>query len=138
MRPRVIALCLSLTLLQGCSSAQHQGDVNERFRTNILDNGTKLFFYEFSRGEKIRTLLPYDQKGGFTDGRDVYSAEELRRKNQRYLNASVTRKLEQTGYCREGFYTLDTLVGYANASLRGECREAASDEDRQRFAADKK
>ncbi|WP_372782319.1 hypothetical protein [Litorivivens sp.] len=138
MHPVLLAFGLRLALLHGCSSAPSKGGVDERFRTSILDNGTKLFFYEFSRGEKLRTLLPYDQSGGFTDGRDVYSAEELRKKNQRYLNSAVARKLEETGYCREGFYTLDSLVGYANASLRGECREAATAEDRSRFAADGK
>ncbi|MBB3047642.1 hypothetical protein FHR99_001908 [Litorivivens lipolytica] len=122
-----------LGLVQACASNAPASGTQERFTPQILDNGTKLFRYEFSRGDKLRPILAYDQAGGFSDGRDVYSAEELRRKNERHLRFAVPRLLEENGYCREGFYTLDTLIGYGNASLRGECKEAATAEDRARF-----
>ena len=55
------------------------------------------------------------------------------KKNQRHLQFAVPRLLEENGYCREGYYTLDTLISYGNGSLRGECKEAATAEDRERF-----
>ena len=131
---RYSGFILAVTLvLQACSSTPSTTGIKEQFTPQILDNGTKMFRYEFSRGDKLRPIVAYDQSGGFTDGRDLYSAEELRKKNQRHLQFAVPRALEETGYCREGFYTLDTLIGYGNGSLRGECKEAATTADRERF-----
>ncbi len=132
MRHSVLIVGLGL-LLQACSSTPPAAGITEQFTPQILDNGTKMFRYEFSRGDKLRPVFAYDQSGGFSDGRDVYSAEELRKKNQRHLQFAVPRLLEENGYCREGYYTLDTLISYGNGSLRGECKEAATAEDRERF-----
>ncbi|HCS27244.1 MAG TPA: hypothetical protein DIW43_07305 [Spongiibacteraceae bacterium] len=130
---RGLTLCVAVTVLTACGSAPSNSGLQEAFSTRIYPNDSKVFRYEFSRGDKTQPLVPYDQSGGFTDGRRVYSAAELRKKNERALQSGAERKLLETGYCREGFFVLDTLISYSGASLRGECKEAASDADRTRF-----
>lgn len=133
MRSVLIVLVTGL-ILQACGSTPDKAGIEERFVTQILSNDTKIFRFEFKRSDKLRTVVPYDQTGGFSDGRDFYSAEELRNKNARYLRGAAERTLKETGFCREGYHVLGTpLIGYANASMRGECKEAATAEDRQRF-----
>lgn len=120
-------------LLSACSSTPNTQGLQESFTTQIYPNDSKVFRYEFSRGDKTRPLVPYDQSGGFTDGRNVYSAAELRKKNARALQLGSERKLQETGYCRDGFFVLDTLISYAGASLRGECKEAANAADKSQY-----
>lgn len=133
---RGLTLCLGAAvaiLLSACSSAPSNQGLQESFSTRIYPNDSKVFRYEFSRGDKTHPLIPYDQSGGFTDGRRVYSAAELRNKNTRALQSGAERKVQESGYCREGFFVLDSLVSYSGASLRGECKEAASEADKNRY-----
>ncbi len=123
----------ALALLTACSSAPSTQGVQESFVTHIYPNDSKTFRYNFSRGDKTRPLIPYDQTGGFTDGRNVYTAAELRNKNERYLKGGIERTLAETNYCREGYFILDSLISYSGGSLRGECKEAASEADKAAF-----
>ncbi len=120
-------------MISACSSTPSTLGLQEKFSTQIFPNDSKVFRYEFVRGEKTRPLIPYDQTGGFTDGRKVYSAAELRAKNERALTSGIERKLKETGYCREGYFILDSLVSYSGGSARGECKESATDADRTQF-----
>jgi hypothetical protein len=130
---RGLNICISaaaVVLLSACNSTPSTLGLQETFVTHIYPNDSKMFRYAFSRGDKTHPLIPYDQSGGFTDGRNVYSAAELRRKNERALQHGTEHKLQQTGYCRDGFFVLDSMISYTGASLRGECKEAASEADK--------
>ena len=128
-----VASALLLAIVGACGSTPSAPGIEDSFTTHIYPNGSKTFRYEFSRGDRTRPLVSYDPSGGFTDGQRVYSAEELRRRNRRFLEEAVARKLEETAYCRNGFFELDTLISYNGGSLRGECRETATDNDRDQF-----
>ena len=120
-------------LFAACSSTPNPQGMQESFSTQIYPNDSKVFRYEFTRGSKTQPLIPYDQSGGFTDGRKVYTAAELRNKNARALQSGAERKVQESGYCREGFFVLDSLISYSGGSLRGECKEAASEADKSRY-----
>lgn len=124
---------LLLAIVSACSTAPSTIGIQDSFNTYIYPNGSKTFRYEFLRGDRTRPLVSYDPSGGFTDGQRVYSAQELRQRNRRFLEDAAARKLEETAFCRDGFFELDTLISYNGGSLRGECREAATDGDRAQF-----
>lgn len=45
----------------------------------------------------------------------------------------LERTLEETKYCREGYFLLKTDLGRLNYRMRGECKESASEADRIAF-----
>ena len=49
------------------------------------------------------------------------------------MDAQIAEVVEENGYCREGYVELDRSQEQAVFTFRGECKEAASDEDRARF-----
>lgn len=61
--------------------------------------------------------------------------EEARRPlSEDVLSRRVEEVLEQTEYCREGFFELYRQQIRRGLTLRGECREAATREDRAAFS----
>lgn len=131
---RRLFLLFTAFWLAACSGhSSLPSNVSETFTTVIHDNGTKVFAYNLALGQEISALSALDYQQGFTDGRRLYSPEELVKRNRRRLKSRLNSLLEDNNFCREGFITLQQYAGYATASLRGECREGASDEDRQRF-----
>jgi len=50
-----------------------------------------------------------------------------------YLNEMLESKLKTTGYCRDGYIELDSTFGRRLLEIRGECEEAATEEDRIKF-----
>lgn len=133
MAAKPLVSTLLLTIVSACSTAPSTVGIQDSFNTYIYPNGSKTFRYEFLRGDRTRPLVSYDPSGGFTDGQRIYSAQELRQRNRRFLEEGAARKLEETAFCRDGFFELDTLISYNGGSLRGECREAATDSDRAQF-----
>ncbi len=128
------ALLALASLLAGCAGkAADGGAAPGQLSTHIYDDGTKLFVYNLRSDERLFALSPLDYRAGFSDGKRVYSPEELRKRSARRLRSGLQRSLESSQYCREGFITLSSYASYGVASLRGECRDAATASDRQRF-----
>jgi hypothetical protein len=50
------------------------------------------------------------------------------------LSRRVEEVLELTGYCRDGFFELYRQAIQRGLTLRGECREAATGQDRAMFS----
>jgi len=68
-----------------------------------------------------------------SDRGDSSKAEKMKKKFNQHLVQRLESKLEETAYCREGYFTLEKNLNRGKASVRGECREAATDEDVGRF-----
>ncbi|MDH3902195.1 MAG: hypothetical protein OES90_03130, partial [Xanthomonadales bacterium] len=49
------------------------------------------------------------------------------------LNDAVEAELKKTGYCRDGFMELDRMMEPGQTFIKGECVEAASVNDREKF-----
>lgn len=88
-----------------------------REQLEVRFSGDDSKFFEFTREYVPRQL---------DDERRPLSPDVLSRR--------VQEVLEQSGYCREGFFELYRQPIRRGLTLRGECREAASAEDRERFA----
>ncbi|MEX0740250.1 MAG: hypothetical protein WD071_12985 [Pseudohongiella sp.] len=95
----------------------------------IAANGTKFFVLQrdYRRPEQNTSAATVSHPGGRSDS-DWLMGE-------RNIEQRLTLIMQRTAYCREGFFELyreQTLSGF---SVRGECREIATDEDRERFSA---
>jgi hypothetical protein len=106
------ALCLA-----ACAGIWPAPSFSDEFATEISANGTKFFTYvrHFPKG----TAEHYRDSSGT--------------KSDKTLHAAVQAKLDATAYCRDGYLTLERYLANGIARIRGECRDGASDSDREKF-----
>ena len=118
MRPfkSIIAL-FTTSWLAACASTAPAPAFNDRFATDISANATKFFTYtrHFHNKSSSSHARPDDKK-----------ADAAWRK-------AVQAKLDSSGYCRDGYLTLEDYEANGIARVRGECRDGASEEDRRSF-----
>lgn len=123
VRHALVALTLS-SLLVACGSSPRQGDkIPGTFRPDILANGTKLFTYTLGtpapdRRANSGTMPPPGTRIDLPDPHKPLRA-----------------LLEQNRYCRDGYLTLQQSRMGMQQVIRGECRDAATAEDMQRFSS---
>jgi len=128
----VIASAALAALLSACGHTPSAGDVppDANFSANILDNGTKLFTFS--------THLPHQPRDGENmPRRGDQQGEERPRPHADMAGASkkaLQAMLLENGYCREGYVVLEMYEDRTSYVMRGECRDAADDNDRARYA----
>lgn len=112
----------------GGASSYVAPPANERLLPEITADGTKFFILQ---RDYLRPELNTDSATAASprgrSGNNLLMGE-------RNIEQRLTLIMGRTGYCREGFFELyreQTLSGF---SVRGECREDASDSDRERFS----
>ncbi len=121
----MLVVATALIHLSGCRVVpkQKESPFESSFSTKILSNDAKLFTYSMSlmKPKKIVSRTDY-----FLYHPSLESVEEL-------LDTKVERMLRFNRYCRSGFVENDRVVLSDYASIKGECNEAANEEDRKRF-----
>ncbi|WP_347330667.1 hypothetical protein [Marinimicrobium locisalis] len=125
---------LPLLLVVGCSSGgRHYSALQETLSIEILPNTSKQFVYRLAIPEAMRRPLVqvYDSPKEASQHRQ---REPLGEPAYRRLKKDTKRAVQVTGYCREGFLELDYRLSYEEMWMRGECREGATEKDRERFA----
>lgn len=145
---RIVLLLIAFIIASGCASHKPDaGDfknrVKDRFKTDIRSNGIKLFTYkaklempddsntELAHRERINQLKK--QSRSKNTKRSIYTPDLSDWTEQIELGLSKT--LDMTGYCREGFMELSRMIEVGRAEIRGECNEGATDEDRAKFSS---
>ena len=132
----IVLSLLALGFVSACSSAGRSytaTGMNETLETEILPNASKMFVYRLRWPEgavpsHIRivegrnTIQPYERSG-----------VEVNRNTYLRLQQNATYVVAQMGYCREGYLELDSNVSRYHLWLKGECRESATAEDKERF-----
>lgn len=123
-----------LLLFSGCSSALRVElpRAEEVLLPQISDNGTKFFL--FQRNYLQATPDASDALIGRSGPRSATEDSRGSRMYDRAVEMRVDNALLVTGYCRQGYFELFRDDNRNGFSLRGECREAASDEDKTRFS----
>jgi len=139
---------MAFIIASGCASHTPDADdfknrVKDRFKTDIRSNGIKLFTYnaklempddnntELAHRERINQLKK--QSRSKNSKRSIYTPDLSDWTEQIELGLSKT--LDMTGYCREGFMELSRMIEVGRAEIRGECNEGATDEDRAKFSS---
>lgn len=142
-----VALVLAVSGCSGPGSKRKPPEMRESFSTSVTEDGSKMFEYRLVavRSSDNRDSMP--SKGGMRprggmgggkggdrpshgDGDSGAMQEKMKSKFYEKLDA----KLAESGYCREGYMELDSTFSRGTSVLRGECRESASDTDRDKFS----
>lgn len=143
-------ILLSLMFLSGCSSPKSDLSKLGTLRTHIRDDGTKLFVFTSKQPRRtpgqIKPGKPQngsaDRPGTRQPRRSDQPDRVSRRQNtggrtgegfREHLLKALEERLEQTGYCREGYLPLGTYLEFGQFEIRGECQETATKEDRLLF-----
>jgi len=105
------ALCLP-----ACTGTKPAASFNDEFSTEITGDGTKFFTY-------IRHL-PGGTGGNRGKGKN---------NPENSLQEAIQARLDMNGYCRDGYLALERYQANGIARIRGECRDGATDNDREQF-----
>ncbi len=141
-----ILSCLSLV---ACSSApidpsELAGKLRDKLATDIKADGLKLFVYKARLVDDKSSLNVAERPlSNETYRRNTQDPREQRRAMQdlqdaleiwgRQVELGLTKTLEMTGYCRDGYIELSRIIEPSRGEIRGECQEGATDADRQKF-----
>lgn len=150
-----VTACLFSALI-GCASEPDRPEPVGYFVTHILEDGSKSFQYTLevgSTGGKSKNGRPGNTSGhlhgssnrgvsgGVTAGSSRKSSaggsrqggyEQFQKINAR-LEHKLEMELKNSGFCHEGYRELERVVKAPDFFIRGQCKEAASEDDRQRF-----
>lgn len=132
-------IALILTLMTACSGARLQDNETETFTPRIVDDGSKRFEYQLAtpsgRAQKPRLVFDANEPTDMNEPPDMttYSAEEEKQHIEARVLTLLDRKLETTGYCRQGYVVLRKTIGFSQSVVTGECKETATEADRRQF-----
>jgi hypothetical protein len=114
---KTIIILFAIILLNACASPGPAIAFEDSFTTEISADSTKFFTYtrQFDKNSK--------SKNPRRDDKDRDTA----------LQQSVQAKLDSSGYCRDGYLTLEHYEANGIARIRGECRDGANENDRTVF-----
>jgi hypothetical protein len=140
---------LSCFTLIACSSApidpsELAGKLRDKLTTDIKTDGLKLFIYKarlvdekFNRDEVNRPFPHEARISQMQDPREQRRAmQDLQDSLEiwgRQVELGLTKTLEMTGYCREGYIELSRIIEPGRGEIRGECQEGATHADKQKF-----
>ncbi|BAJ01735.1 hypothetical protein [Shewanella violacea] len=128
-----------LIVFAGCADkkmlpSDFQAKVKDKFHTDIRSNGTKLFTYK----AKLASL------SDSSNPRPNQQSRSLGSRTERYevdltdwtlqIELGLSKTLDMTGYCREGYMELSRLIESDRGEIRGECNEGATQADRKKFS----
>jgi len=140
----------ALLTLTACSSKE-KPRLEEFFRTEIREDGSKMFAFSLilardTDGERQKnTTSPQPVKregrrgkGGRGQGTNPkLNSDNTASKGQEKLaelfQQRLDIRLETSRYCREGYMELEKSFVGAIYTLRGECNESATEQDRKHF-----
>ena len=122
LKPTMIlfaALCLP-----ACAGTKPAASFNDEFSTEITGDGTKFFTY-----------IRHSPGGtGGNSGKGKGRGKGKGKKNpDNSLQAAVQARLDTNGYCRDGYLALERYQANGIARIRGECRDGATENDREQF-----
>jgi hypothetical protein len=131
----VWVVIIVVALSSACSSKKPRPEPVIYFSTNITVEGGKFFVYRLEmparaeRGSRpMKGGRPEGGRGGPPQGRDRKSG-----RGEGDLKQRVDQLIAENRYCRDGYIVLEEFTGAGGVSLRGECRDGATAEDRHRF-----
>jgi len=141
LRSKIILMgVLMVVFLSGCGTAGRSYTklaMQETLETQILTNTSKMFVYRLKLPEDsipnhIRIAHSSSPRKPVARG-----GVDINRHTYKRLQQNTGYVVQQLGYCREGFIELDRSLSRYHLWLKGECKEGASQADKERFG-DKK
>jgi hypothetical protein len=102
--------------LSACTGTKPATSPDDEFATEITSNGTKFFTY-------LRHLPAGTEA----------NSEKGNKKHGDSLQEAIQTRLDSSGYCRDGYLSLEHYQANGIVRIRGECRDGATDSDREQF-----
>ena len=138
---KTLSALFFLSVIAGCTAkktdpSDFEGKVKDRLKTDIRSNGIKLFTYKAKLASSNDSIdqLPHQQR--------MEQAKRSKRSRPyevdltdwtQQIELGLSKTLEMTGYCREGYMELSRLIEVDRGEIRGECNEGATQADRNKF-----
>jgi hypothetical protein len=136
MSKRVFSMLAVALLLISCSANNGRSyvetEMTETLEVEILPNTSKMFVYRLRWPEPKHDQVGIVQGGG-NRGPHPGGGVKLGRDTHERLLVNTAYVVEHSGYCREGFFELDRRISPMHLWVRGECKDGATDADRQAF-----
>lgn len=137
---KIVALLFCSFFICACSS-KHDLKITEVFKPEILDNGAKMFTFSLIFVNKSPTEKGRDQpqnkqkqgKGGHSDKQSRQTNNSIENQMTEELEQRLVDRLEENNYCRKGHFELTRTLNKSVYSIRGECSESATAEDRENY-----
>ncbi len=104
--------------------------IDEKFSTSIADDGTKFFVYWLTL-PRLHVAEPRIQQSKKRTADSFDSRRDASR--SKLLTQRLALILAKTRYCKNDFFELERRMQFSEVMVRGECRDAASAEDRKKF-----
>ena len=154
MNKKTIYIIYLIVLSTGCSHSQESREYEDFLATNIRSDGSKEFYYTVTMPEAERSQRGGNRKnvsggvgvkggsasrtaaaGGISYGgsKGGHKGRQPDRRPESLLTERLEKKLLASGYCRDGWMETDRQFQTPNASIRGECDEAATERDHREF-----
>ena len=117
-----VSMLMMVLFLVACRSSDPLAALppaDETLSVQIADDGSKFFVFRREYTEGFFGVDPSRRGGSSSMLADV--------------GPRVEQVLEQTGYCRDGYFELYRERDPGVLSVRGECRDSATASDRQQF-----
>jgi hypothetical protein len=133
---RWMALCVMSICAIACSHTPSASDIppGAAFTANILADDTKLFTYSqrFTRdGSELYGETDY---ASMENPRTLRAREGMRKAVMKASHNGLEAMLAQNNYCRDDYMVLEQYEQHGTYIIRGECRDAATHEDREKFS----
>lgn len=143
-----LSLLALLTALTACAFNRvdpddYIGKFRDRLHTEILGDGIKLFTYTARLAnpslvpieDQVTQSRPFGRSE--EDYRDYLIAQKKAANDRELWIQQVELGLEKTlamsAFCREGYHELNRFIDFDRAEIRGECKEGASEQDKQKY-----
>jgi hypothetical protein len=147
MNKKLLTSLLIATLgITACrsNSPKRNGDMpNEVFVTQIKANGSKIFNYSLikkmpNQGQMGKGMGKGGGRhgggmGGGMKGGKKPDMSKMKAKMQEKATHKLAKKLSESGYCREGYMELESFFERGHVTIKGECNESATTQDREKF-----
>lgn len=135
----VVGLCgLLLGVVTACSAPGRsftQSTMQETLDIEILPNTSKMFVYNLKWPENEIPSLVRIERGSSLDQKPKPGGIDIGSSTQKRLRENAAYVVKQMGYCRDGFLEIDSSTSRYHLWLKGECKEGATDADREKFGA---
>ncbi|WP_331346189.1 hypothetical protein [Cellvibrio sp. UBA7661] len=136
---KAFVLLLMMFMVAGCSNSGRSyvdSEMAETLEVEILPNASKMFTYRLRWPEKhIPSHIQIARNGNNPERGFAQGGVDVGRGTYERLLANTAYVVEHSGYCRDGFFELDRSISRYHLWVRGECKDSATEADRQSFGS---
>lgn len=138
---KLVWMILGLLVLAACAGPGRnyvRNEMQETLEVEILPNTSKMFVYRLRWPEEhIPNPIRVVNSSTGNSAPVTQGGVDISRSTPERLYENAAYVVQHSGYCREGFFELDRSISRYHLWLKGECKEGASDADKERFGSRK-